>query len=288
VPRPCDVGRFACRLACLGRGRRLGLGRGNARGPVLHRRPTAGSPSPASALHHAQLAVGCLSHRQMTSSGWLRRLIYLVHWPKQLMSGHFRAEWLYGAGFQRFHNPPLLKTGSGGPPRDVAYFHVNNSHGSFMRKLPVLRHGIGWLAAQTDASSTLRHSRVVVRSPLLSSFSPSPRFYDTRRRTPPPHLPNYPPAHATCTVACNSLKHHCAGASVAAGAPTVPRLPVAHPSPDVPLNPSWARAGLHSSTFLPSLSCASLPPLMFGAFARMFPSPAADMDTAVLPRGAAP
>ena len=26
------------------------------------------------------------------------------------MSGHFRAEWLHGAGFQRFHNAPLLKT----------------------------------------------------------------------------------------------------------------------------------------------------------------------------------
>jgi len=178
------------------------------------------------------------------------------------MSGQFRGEWLYGAGFQRFQNPPLLKTGSGGPPRDVAYCHVNNSHGSLMRQLPVLRHGIGWRADQTDASSTLRHSRVVARSPLLSSSSPSPRFYGTRRHTPPPHLPNYPPAHATRTLACNSLKHHCAGAFVAAGAPTVPRLPVAHPSPDMPLKSSWAWARLHSSTFLPSLYCASLPPLM--------------------------
>jgi len=111
------------------------------------------------------------------------------------MSGHFRAEWLHGAGFQRFHNPPLLKTGSGGPPRDVAYCHVNNSHGSFMRQLPVLRHGIGWLAAQTDASWTLRHSRVVARSPLLSSFFSFSSFLWYPQAHPPPRIFPTTPLH---------------------------------------------------------------------------------------------
>jgi len=161
----------------------------------------------------------------------------------------------------------------------VAYCQVNNRHGSFMRQLPVLRHG-GWLAAQIDASWTLRHSRFVAKSPLLSSFSP-PRFYGTCRHTPPPHIPNYPPAHATRTLACNNLRHHCAAASVAAAGPTVPLHPVAHPSPDVPLNLSWARARSHSWTCLPSLSCASLPPLMYGAFTRISPCPAAEMATSV-------
>ena len=112
------------------------------------------------------------------------------------MSGHFRAEWLHGAGFQRFHNPPLLKTGSGGLPRDVAYCHINNSHGSFMRQLPVLRHGIRWLAAQTDASRTLRHSRVVSRSTLLLSFFSFSSFLWYPQAHPPPASSQLPPC--TC------------------------------------------------------------------------------------------